>query len=107
MIPEECRAAFGTGKPMADYIADQVYEYPRLDKPNLLAVAAFIFREAHKAGSGVGENVDMRYLYGSSVSVQRIPPESVRELQDGIPPLKQTLWDHWKEHAKLPKWAAE
>ena len=93
--------------PIADHFAKCLYEYPRLDKPNLLAIAAFIFREAHASATGVGEHVDMRYLYANSLSIQRLGPDNVSQLQTGIPPLKITIWDHWKEHVELPEWVKE
>lgn len=107
MITEPERVLLGTGMPIADHFAKCLYERQRIDKPNLLAIAAFIFREAHNSASGVGEHVDMRYFYANSLSVQSLGPSSVRQLQAGLPPLKVTIWDHWREHAELPAWASE
>jgi 20S proteasome alpha/beta subunit len=107
LIVEQERVLLGTGMPIADHFAKSLYEYPCLDKANLLAVAAFIFREAHSSASGVGEHVDMRYLYANSFAVQNLGPDSIRQLQAGIPSLKITIWDHWKEHAELPDWAKD
>lgn len=109
MIQEHYYAAFGTGKLICDYFSDSLYEYPRFDKTNLLALAAFIFREAHKSASGVGEDVNMIFIRPTPAlgETQGIPPESVRELQGGIPQLRETILEYWKEHAKMPEWAAE
>jgi len=107
MLKEDYYAAFGTGKIICDYFSDRLYEYPRLDKPNLLAVAAFIFREAHRSASGVGEDVDMIFLRPTPAlgETHGIGPDSVKEIQRGIPPLSEALWANWKEHVKLPSWA--
>jgi 20S proteasome alpha/beta subunit len=107
MFPENYYCAYGSGKVISDYFSDRLYEYPKLDKPNLMAVAVFIFREAHKSRSGVGEDVDMRFLYSGTLSRQEIGPESVKEIQAGIPSLSETFWEYWKLNAKLPSWTAK
>jgi 20S proteasome alpha/beta subunit len=106
MLKEDYYAAFGTGKLICDYFSDRLYEYPRLDKPNLLAVAAFIFREAHKSASGVGEDVNMIFIRPtpSLGETDSFGPDCVKEIQSGIPPLSEALWEYWKEHTKLPMW---
>jgi 20S proteasome alpha/beta subunit len=106
MLHEHAYVAFGSGKLICDYFSDRLYEYPRLDKIGLLAVAAFIFREAHKSASGVGDDVDMIFIRPTSAfgETHGIPPNSVREIQSAIPSLAETIWDHWKQHVKLPEW---
>jgi len=107
MLPEHHYCAYGSGKVIADYFSDRLYEYPKLDKPNLMTMAAFVFQEAHKSRSGVGEDVDMVFIYPGIGRRQEIGPDSVRELQSKIPPLADSLWMHWKRRAKVPDWAAE
>jgi len=116
MLQERQYVAFGTGKLICDYFSQRLYQYPRLDKPNLMAVAAFIFREAHQSASGVGEDVDMVYITRqpdprpgvvSLAKRQTIPPDYVREIQKGIPPLAEAIWEYWKTHTAIPKWANE
>ncbi len=103
---ENYYAAFGSGKLICDYFSDRLYEYPRLDKRNLMAVAAFIFREAHKSASGVGSDVDMIYMRPSSALGEReeFGPNLVKEIQDGVPPLSEAVWEYWKAHVNLPPW---
>jgi 20S proteasome alpha/beta subunit len=99
-------AALGTGKLICDYFSDRLYEYPKLDKSNLMAMAAFVFREAHKSASGVGADVDMIYMRASSGLGEReeFGANLIKEIQDGIPPLSETIWEYWKAHANLPWW---
>jgi hypothetical protein len=106
MLSENCYAAFGTGKLICDYFSDRLYEYPRHEKPSLMAVAAFIFREAHKSASGVGSDVDMIYMRPSPALGEReeFGTNLVKEIQDGIPPLSEAILEYWKEHVKLPDW---
>jgi len=106
MLSENYYAAFGSGKLICDYFSDRLYEYPRPDKRNLMAVAAFIFREAHKSASGVGSDVDMIYMRPSSALGEReeFGPNLVKEIQDGIPPLSEAVWEYWKAHVNLPPW---
>lgn len=109
MLSENYYAALGSGKLICDYFSDRLYEYPRFDKPNLLALAAFIFREAHKSASGVGEDVDMIFIRPTSAfgETHGIGPDSVKEIQRGIPPLSEALWEYWKGYTKLPAWTEE
>ncbi len=109
VFPEHDYAAFGSGKLICDYFSDRLYEYPRLGKPNLLALAAFIFREAHKSASGVGDDVDMIFLRPTPAfgETHELGPDAVKELQSGIPPLSEAIWGYWKEHAKIPDWTAK
>ena len=109
ILKEDYYAAFGSGKLICDYFSDRLYEYPRLDKLNLLVVAAFIFREAHKSASGVGEDVDMIFLRPTPAlgETHGIGHDGVKEIQRGIPPLSEALWANWKAHVKLPSWAGK
>jgi 20S proteasome alpha/beta subunit len=109
MLIENEYAAFGSGKLICDYFSDRLYEYPKFDKPNLMAVAAFIFREAHKSASGVGPDVDMIYMRPSSALGEReeFGTNLVKEIQDGIPPLSEAIWAYWKAHVNLPPWTGK
>jgi 20S proteasome alpha/beta subunit len=62
MLPEDHYAAYGSGKTIADYLADRLYKYGHLDRACTLGLAAFIFREAQRTASGVGLGADMVFI---------------------------------------------
>ena len=107
LIPEPYYAAYGSGKPIADHLADRLYEHGRLDNPSLAILAAFIMREAQRTASGVGLGADLVFIHEGGKAIQFIPPNSVKELEAGIPKLSDSIGDHWKAHATAPEWVAK
>ena len=62
LIPEPYFYAVGSGKPVADYLADRLYEHGRLGKRDLVILAAFILREAGESSIGVGMGANMVFI---------------------------------------------
>jgi len=93
----------GSGKPIADYLSDRLYQHG-LDKASLGAMAAFILREAEESTLGVGLGADMVFIHEGNRSLQYIGKDSVREIQAKLPNLGEMIWPHWKEHVKVPDW---
>lgn len=102
LIPEATYWAYGSGKPIADYFADRIYEYGHLDKDGMKIIAAFILREAEKAAVGVGLGADIWFIHEGEKAVHILSKGVVKEIQDCIPPISDSLWFHWKEHITLP-----
>jgi len=103
MISAQFYVAYGSGQRIADYLADRLYDYERLDNATLLAMAAFIFREAEESTGGVGMGVDMMWIREGNAMTMSIGPDLVKDLQDQIPNLSDAIYSHWKEHVKVPK----
>jgi 20S proteasome alpha/beta subunit len=104
LVPEPIYVAAGSGKMICDYFSGRLYEYPGMSQQQLIALAAFIFREANKSASGVGSEVDMNFIWGFDKGRLELRPELIKEIQDGIPSLLDSLRDHWWNHAKIPDW---
>lgn len=102
LIPSPTYAAAGSGKAIADYLADRLYEHGRLDKDSLKVVGAFILREAEKAAAGVGMGADMQFIHEGDRSVHHLSPGVVKELQELIPPLQESIWNDWSGRVKIP-----
>jgi 20S proteasome alpha/beta subunit len=102
LVPEPLYVASGSGKMICDYFSGRLYEYPGLTQENLITLAAFIFREANKSASGVGSDVDMNFIWGFDKGRLELRPKLVKEIQDGIPSLSESLRDYWFYHAKIP-----
>ena|ERR1017187_4120590 len=102
LVPESFYAASGSGKPIADYFADRLYEYGKLTKDALKVVAAFIFREAEASSAGVGLGVDMRFIHEGDRSIHFIPSSSVKAIQVAIPSLSEAIQSYWAENLKIP-----
>lgn len=107
VIPAPYYASIGSGKIIADYLADRLYEYGRLDRGYLAVLAAFILQEAENSSSGVGLGAEMIVIYDGENCLRSIPPDSVKEIQAGIPSLWDTVHSYWKEHATMPEWLAK
>lgn len=102
MVPEPFYCAYGSGKPICDYFADRLYEYGRLDKDSMKIMGAFILREAEKASAGVGLGNDMWFIHEGDKSVHLISKGVVKEIQDAIPSLAESLWADWKAKVQIP-----
>jgi 20S proteasome alpha/beta subunit len=101
LVQEHLYVAFGTGQTLADYFADRLYQYGRLDKDSMKVMAAFILREAEKAADGVGP-ADMWFIHEGDQTIHMLSPGSVKEIQDCIPKLTESLWSDWKNRVNLP-----
>jgi len=106
LIDEPYYYAVGSGKPVADFLADRLYEFGRLDKRSLATVAAFILREAGESSIGVGMGANMVFIHDGEKSMHFITPGVVKEMQEGIPSLPDAIWSYWPEHVKFTEWYA-
>lgn len=106
LVREDFYAAEGSGKFISDFLADRLYQ-PRLGKAQLFLLASLIFREAGKAVSGVGLGAEMVLIYNGSRAMGFYGPDTVADLQDGIPSIADSIYTHWKEKVKLPDWWSE
>jgi 20S proteasome alpha/beta subunit len=104
MIPEQIYCALGTGQPIADYFTDRLFQWERMDKRALAALAAFILREAQDSATGVGLGNDMVFIHEVPRTLHFIPKDHVKKLQDGIPTLTESLHQYWEQHATIPGW---
>ena len=103
LIPEYYYAADGIGRIICDYLADRLYAHG-LGKDRLALLAAFIFKEASDSSSRVGSGTDMIFIHEGNKSLHYFPPDAVKELEAGIPSLRDCVHLHWNENAKLPQW---
>ncbi len=103
LVPESFYAASGSGKPIADYFADRLYEYGRLDKDALKTVAAFILREAEESSAGVGMGADMVFIHEGDKSLHFTHSVAVKKLQAAIPSVSDALRSYWAQNLKIPE----
>lgn len=102
LVPEPLYVASGSGKLICDYFSGRLYECPGMSQQQLITLAAFIFREASKSASGVGREADMNFIWGFDKGCLELRSKLVKEIQDGIPSVADSLLDHWYHHAKIP-----
>jgi 20S proteasome alpha/beta subunit len=102
MVPEGFYCACGSGRTICDYFADRLYEYGRHDKDSMKMLTAFILREAEHAAAGVGLGNDVWFIHEGDKSVHMISKGVVKELQDLIPPLEESLWADWRARVTIP-----
>jgi hypothetical protein len=100
--PEYCAA--GTGQPIADYFADRLFHYDRMDRPLLAILAAFILREAQHSASGVGLGADMKFIDDGGHCRRELFKDQVKKLQEEIPALEDAMYACWKDRVKIPEW---
>ena len=91
LIPESFYFAVGSGRIITHYFANRLYESQHSDKKSLVALAAFILREAASTAPGVGLRANMVYIYNTGNKFDYMPPELVKIIQDGIPALSETI----------------
>ena len=103
VVPESLYTAWGSGKRIADYLADRLYQHG-LHKDMLGLLAAFIFREAADSSVGVGRKTDMIFIHEGDKSLHVIPPNKVREIEEGVPSLADAIYDYWNKNTKVPEW---
>ena len=104
LVPYPWYCAAGTGQPIADYFADRLFHYDRLDRPTLAILAAFILREAQQSAFGVGLGADMKFIDDGGHCRRELFKDQVKELQEGIPALEDTIYAYWKDKVKIPEW---
>jgi hypothetical protein len=97
-------AAFGSGKPISDYLAARLYEYGRLESRAMGILAAFILREAQDSSCGVGLGTDMVFIHEGSKRLYFIPPAKTKELEACIPALGVCVHGFWPENVVVPEW---
>ena len=102
LIPEPFYAAIGSGKTIADYFSDRLYQYGRLDKDSMKVLTTFILREAGESSAGVGMGADMMFINEGEKAIHYISSGSIKEIEAEIPSLSDAIWSYWKEHAKIP-----
>jgi 20S proteasome alpha/beta subunit len=103
LVPEPVYAAQGSGKAIADYLADRLYKHGQM-KDIVMLLAAFIFREAASSSAGVGREVDMKLIHEGGKSVRHVGPANVKELMDVAPSLEDAVYSYWDGHLKAPDW---
>jgi 20S proteasome alpha/beta subunit len=106
LVPESLYAAHGTGKVISDFLADRLYQHG-VGKRQLMLLAALIFREAGKASASVGLGCDMVVIYDGDRAMQFFGPDSIKEIEAGLPEIGESVYSHWKEHVKVPDWLRE
>ena len=104
LIQEPYYYAVGSGKPVADYLADRLYEPRRLSKRELATLAAFILREAGESSLGVGVKANMVFIREGETVMHYLTPGVVKEIQDGIPPLRDAIENYWPSRINFPEW---
>ena len=82
--------------------ADRLYEHGRMDKDSMKVVAAFILREAEMAASGVGMGADMQFIHEGNMGVHYLCSGVVKEIQELIPKIQESLWGDWNAKVKIP-----
>ncbi len=100
--PEYC--AIGSGQPIADYFANRLFHFDRLDRPTLAILAAFILREAEHSASGVGLGADMKFIDDGGHCRRELFKDQVKELQELIPSVEDAVYAYWKDRVKIPEW---
>jgi hypothetical protein len=103
LIPAPLYCACGTGKPIADYFADRLFHYDRMERGALAFLAAFILREAGTSASGVGLGNDMVFISDGDHSFRYVYKEKIEELQAAIPKLQDCIIPCWTNIA-IPDW---
>jgi 20S proteasome alpha/beta subunit len=103
LIPEPFYYAVGSGKQVADYLADRLYEFGRLRKRELVTLAAFILREAGESSIGVSGG-NMVFINEGEKAMHYMGPGAVREMQDGIPSLNDAIQNYWPGKINFPDW---
>ena len=106
VLPAGNYAAQGTGRIIADYLADKLYR-ESLDRVILMNLAVFIFREAASVSSGVGLGTDTIMIFEGDRSLHSISGGAIRELEDCIPKLEESIYAHWEGHLRAPEWLTE
>jgi hypothetical protein len=104
LVPAPLYCSHGSGKTIADYLADRLYEHGRFDKGSLAVLAAFIFREAERSASGVGLGTDMIFIQEHKKQLHFIAPKYVRELEASIPTLWECVHPCWEKSVSIPEW---
>jgi 20S proteasome alpha/beta subunit len=96
--------AIGSGKPIADYLADRLYEHGRHTMREVATIAAFILREAAASSLGVGMGANMAFIHEGEKAIGNIPPPVIKQMQDGIPPLADAIRAYWLGRLNFPDW---
>jgi len=104
LLHEPYYYAVGSGKPVADYLADRLYEPGRLAKRELVILAAFILREAGDSSLGVGMGANMVFIHEGEKALHFMPPATVEEMQEGIPDLREAIESYWPGRISFPDW---
>ena len=104
LIHEPYYYAVGAGKQVADYLADRLYEPERLGKRELVTLAAFILREAGESSIGVGMGANMVFINEGDKVMHFMGSGVVKEMQDGIPSLKDAIQSYWPGKINFPDW---
>ena len=103
LVSEPFYVGYGAGKALSDYLADRLYDYERIDRQTLIAVAAFIFREVERSVGGVGLGVDMVFIREGNPFTLKIGKDNVKAIQEQIPPLGECVVPYWKDRVAIPR----
>lgn len=103
LLPEACYASHGSGKTISDYLADRLYQHG-LPNESLITLATFIFREAEKSSPGVGLGNDMVLIAPGAAHLAFLGTDSIKEIEAGIPSLKDAVFSHWPTNVRSPSW---
>jgi hypothetical protein len=93
----------GGGKTLAQYFCHRLYA-PWPDRRYAMALAAFVFRETEDHIEGVGRGTDMMYLATQQRLILKLSHGVVKELEDAIPSLRDTVEGCWRNNLKMPRW---
>jgi 20S proteasome alpha/beta subunit len=103
LVPEGVYIAYGSGKTISDYLADHLYVHGLADDL-LLILATFIFSEAEHSASGVGLGNDMVFILPGASLLKFMSTDSIKEIEATIPPLRNIVWESWRNQMKPPEW---
>jgi hypothetical protein len=107
LVPGPYYYSVGIGKGLADYLADRLYEPGRLNDRQLIALAAFILREAAESVAGVGMGANLVFIHENGKTMHMMPAGFVKEIQEKIPRLFNTIWSQWDDKSFFPDWYPE
>jgi 20S proteasome alpha/beta subunit len=106
LSPEEPYVTHGSGKGIADYLSSRLYSENLVERW-LVIFAAFVFREAGESSVGVGFGSNMVMIHNGRSDRWEIGHDAVKELEIGLPLLKECLDSHWLDADKcncFPAW---
>jgi 20S proteasome alpha/beta subunit len=94
-MPEVRFVCAGIGEDLANYLADRLY-HPQYSEPQIVRLAAFIFKEVKANVSGVGQGTQM-WMLRKDGKTQFYDWREIEMVERSLPPFETTLlkysWD--------------